>query len=77
MTFRSNGKTWKQILRNAGILGGITMVSNLVAVGGFSWPAIWAAFLAAVMVVLIEIKYAYKITPSPKRNLNHQSTLFF
>jgi len=77
VTFRSNGKTWKQILRNAVVLGGITGVSNLIAVGGFSIAAVYAAFLAAVLVALVEIKHAYKILPVPERNNKNQTTFFF
>ena len=76
MTFRSNGKIWKTVLRNAGILGAIAMVSNWGATQDLSLKGLWAGIIAGLLVGLIELKHAYKVTPSPKQNLKAQTSFF-
>lgn len=67
---------WKKILRNAGILGGIVFLSNLIVDASFSWPAIWKAFLAGLLIAFIEIKYMMRKNPVERKNHRKLTTLF-
>lgn len=68
---------WMKVIRNAAVLGAITMISNLVSAGGFSWSAVWAGFLAGLLVAFIEIQHAYKIIPTSSVDKKGSATFFF
>lgn len=76
MTFKSNNERWNKILRNALVLGGISAVSNMIATGNLSLAAIWQGLLTGALVMLIEIKHAYNIFPTPKPNKKAQTSFF-
>jgi len=76
MVFQSNATRWKKILRNAGVLGGIAAVSNMLASGNITLFAIWTGILTGVLVAFVEIKHAYNIFPSPRANKKAQKSYF-
>ena len=76
MTFRSKAETWKQILRNAGVLGGISAVCNLMVTADLSFQNLYSGFLVGIAVFLIELKHNFKINSGLKRNVYSQKTFF-
>ncbi len=76
MTFRSNGKIWKTVLRNAAILGGIATVSNWGATMNLTLQGLWAGIIAGLLIALIELKHAYGVSASGKRDPKHQKSYF-
>lgn len=68
---------WKKIFRNAGILAGITMFSNLIIATQFSWDAVWMAFLTGGLIALVEVKHAIKHNSERRRLHKKLTTVFF
>ena len=77
MENESNKKRNWKIIRNALIIGSISGVSQCLTSGGPNINSIYAGFMTAVLVALIELKYAYKITPLAERNKKAMTTFFF
>ena len=77
MTFQSEHKLLVKILRNSLVLGGISSASQMLTTQDFSYKGLMTGVCTGVLVALIEIKHAYKITPIPKFKGRIQATFFF
>ena len=76
MTYHTKKQVWKNILRNAVILGGISGASQMLTTQDFSYAGLMTGLMTAALVALIEMKHAYKITPFPKFKGSINNTFF-